>query len=182
MARRPSPQNPDRAASDDGMVAIGKLRKPRGVHGEINCFPLTDFVERFADLDSVSLKIPDGRRVELKIESAHLYGERLALKFGGVDTPEDVDVYRGALVEVPRGETFDLPENTFYVFEIVGMSVVMKSGEQVGTVTNVLTIPGNDVYVVDRDGEEILLPATRELLTIDSEAGRIIVEELEGLI
>jgi hypothetical protein len=38
------------------------------------------------------------------------------------------------------------------------------------------------VYVVDRNGEELLLPAARDLMTIDRDAGKIVVQEIEGLL
>ena len=164
------------------MVAVGKLQKTRGIHGEIYCHPLTDFLERFTDLETVVLEFPDGRRVDAHVESARSYGKKFAIKFRGLNTPHAVEPYRGALVLVPQDETFELPDDTFYVFELVGMAVETPDGEFVGTVKDVLSIPRNDVYVVDRDGEELLLPAARDLLTIDRDAKRIVVEDLEGLL
>ena len=47
---------------------------------------------------------------------------------------------------------------------------------------DVLTFPENDVYVVDRDGDELLLPAARDLIEVDLEAEQVIVKNLEGLL
>jgi 16S rRNA processing protein RimM len=179
MATQPKPQNPD-AGSDD--VAIGKLHKPRGIQGEVFCQPLTDFVERFAELETVTAILQGGRREELTIESARLYGSRFAIKFKGIDTPEAATILRNAQLVVSRDETFDLPEDTFYVYEVVGMVVETEEGEAVGQVTDVLSIPGNDVYVVDRNGDEVLIPAVKELMTVDREARKIVVQSLEGLV
>ncbi len=164
------------------MVAVGKLQKTRGISGEIFCHPLTDYVERFAELETVTLELPNGRYVEANVESSRVYGNKLAIKFEGMNTPQAVESYRGALVLVPKDETFELPDDTFYVFELVGMTVETARGEQVGTIKDVLSIPGNDVYVVDRDGEELLLPAARDLLKVDRVAKKITVENLEGLL
>ena len=62
------------------------------------------------------------------------------------------------------------------------MDVVTVGGERIGTVKDVLSIPGNDVYVVERDGDEVLLPATSDLLTVDRDARKIVVQTLEGLV
>jgi 16S rRNA processing protein RimM len=179
MATQPNPQNPD-AGSDD--VAIGRLHKPRGFQGEVFCQPLTDFVERFAELETVTAILQGGLREELRVENARLYGSRLAIKFKGIDTPEAATILRNAHLVVPQDETFNLPENTFYIYEVVGMVVETEQGETVGLVTDVLSIPGNDVYVVDRSGEEVLIPAVRELITVDREARKIVVQSLEGLV
>jgi ribosomal 30S subunit maturation factor RimM len=49
-------------------------------------------------------------------------------------------------------------------------------------VKEVLSLPGNDVYVVDCKGEEVLIPAAKDLVTIDRDARKIVVQSLEGLI
>lgn len=172
----PSPE----ARSED--VAIGKLQKPRGIKGEIFCHLLTDFVERFSDLETITAILPNGRRETLTVQSARMYGKRFAMKFKGYNTPEAVATYRNSQLVVPKDETFELPEDTFYVYDIVGMSVETSSGDVVGLVKEVLSLPGNDVYVVDRKGEEVLIPAVRELVTIDGEARKIVVQSLEGLV
>lgn len=163
-------------------VTIGKLQKPRGIRGEIFCHPLTDFVERFGDLDTVTAVMPSGRRESLTAENARMYGQRLAMKFEGYDTREAVGTFRNAVLVVPKDETFELPEDTFYVFDIVGMTVETEDGVPVGPVKDVLSLPGNDVYVVDRDGEEVLIPAVKDLVTIDGDAKKIVVKSLEGLV
>jgi 16S rRNA processing protein RimM len=175
-----APQPSNSGESDD--VAIGKLHKPRGIQGEVFCQPLTDFVERFAELETVTAILAGGRREVLTVEKARLYGNRLGIKFKGVDTPEAATILRNAQLVVSRDETFELPEDTFYVYEVVGMVVETVEGRTVGPVTDVLSIPGHDVYVVDRNGEEVLLPAVKELMTVDREARKIVVQSLEGLV
>ena len=60
--------------------------------------------------------------------------------------------------------------------------MVTEAGDRIGEVVDVLTFPENDVYVVDRDGDELLLPAARDLIEVDLEAEQVIVKNLEGLL
>jgi len=166
----------------DALVAIGRVAKPRGVQGEVNLVPMTDFPERFEALESVLIEKFDGSRVRLRVEGFSAYGSRMAIKFAGYDSPEAVAALKGAHLLIRRDEAHPLPDDTFYVFDIVGMEVTTEAGDPIGRVTDVLTLPGNDVYVVDRDGEELLLPAARDLIRIDTDAGRIVVKSLEGLV
>ncbi|MYF16886.1 MAG: hypothetical protein F4215_05600 [Gemmatimonadetes bacterium] len=62
------------------------------------------------------------------------------------------------------------------------MPVETASGTMVGHVVEVLSYPANDVYVVDRNGEDVLIPAVREIVHVDQKAGKIIVQEIEGLL
>lgn len=166
----------------DAFVAVGRVLKPRGLQGEAFLAPLTDFHERFQDLDEVLVQMPDGTRRPLRIGLIRAYGNRFGVKFLGVDSIEAVSRFRGGLLLIPREAVHPLPEDTFYVFEIVGLAVETEAGETVGRVVDVLSLPGNDVYVVDRAGQEVLVPAVRDFVHVDLEAGRIVVRDLDGLI
>jgi len=163
-------------------IAIGRVSKPRGIRGEAFLVPLTDFPERFEGLHIVQAQTPDGSHTQLDIDYVRQYGNRMGVKFRGVDSPEAVGLFRNYIIVVPRDAVHPLPEDTFYVFEVVGMTVETTSGEWVGKVVDVLSIPANDVYVVDRNGEELLLPAARDLMTIDRDARKIVVQEMQGLL
>lgn len=170
--------------ADDNVdyVAIGRVLKPRGIRGEAFLMLLTDFPERFDDLHSVHAESPDGSHNQLNIDYVRQYGNRTAIKFQNVNTPEGVGQFRNYVLQVPRDEVHPLPEDTFYVFEVIGMPVETTSGDLVGKVVDILSIPANDVYVVDRNGEELLLPAARDVLTIDRDAGKVVVQEIDGLL
>lgn len=170
--------------ADDNLdyVAIGRVLKPRGIRGEAFLMPMTDFPERFKGLRLVRAEAPDGSHTELDIDYVRQYGHKMGIKLHGVDSPDAVSPYRNYVILVPREDVHPLPDDTFYVFEVIGMPVETASGVPVGKVVDVLSIPANDVYVVDRNGEELLLPAARDVLAIDREAGKIVVQEIEGLL
>lgn len=161
-------------------VAIGKIMKPRGIRGEAFLLPLTDFPERFDDLDVVRVESPDGAFSSLEVAYVRAYGPRTAIKFQGIDTPEDVGRLRGHFVLVTHDAVHPLPEDAFYVFQIEGLPVETASGQMVGQVVEVLSYPANDVYVVDRNGEDVLIPAVREFVRVDKD--KIVVQEIEGLL
>lgn len=161
---------------DQERVAVGRMLKPRGIQGEAFLHPLTDHVERFEALKTAECEFPDGRRSEVRIAYVRSYGKRLAIKLEGARTPEDVTAYRGALLTVAREDVHALPDDVFYVFEVEGMPAVTESGEPLGTVREVLTFPASDLYVIDRDGEELLVPAVKEWVEVDREQGRVVVK------
>ncbi len=168
--------------NSEAFVAIGRLQKPRGIRGEVFLAPLTNYPERFQDLTEVLVERPDGVRTSLRIEAVRTYGKRIGIKFRGIETPEAVARLKGSVLLIPPEKVYPLPEDTFYVFEVVGLRVETEAGEAVGQVVDVLSFPANDVYVVDRNGEELLLPAVREVLRVDLEGGRIVVRDIEGLL
>jgi 16S rRNA processing protein RimM len=82
---------------------------------------------------------------------------------------------RKALVVVPRTDRFPLPENEYYIDDIVGLVVKDVGGAVIGRLARVLETPANDVYqVIDDAGREFLLPAIEDvILNVDIERGEL---------
>ena len=76
-----------------------------------------------------------------------------------------------------------LPEGQFYHYQLIDMPVRSDEGEDLGHVKEVLTAPGNDVYVVGKPGErDLLIPALADVvLDVDLASNQMTVHLLEGL-
>ena len=89
----------------------------------------------------------------------------------------------GLEVLLPDEGFQDLEEDNYYVFQIIGCSVVTKSGEEVGTVTNLWLIPENDLLVVTKGKTEILIPFSHSVcLEVDLKLKKIRIDPSEGLL
>ena len=151
----------------------------RGLRGELVCAILTDFPERFATTRTVLVGEPPR---EYAVERHHLQRGRLVLKLAGIGKREAAEQLRGALVEVPVEQAVELPPGQYFWHQIVGLRVVDNAGRDLGTVAEILVTGSNDVYVVRREGRELLLPAIRDVVReIDVERGEMRVELLPGL-
>ncbi|HEY8183121.1 MAG TPA: hypothetical protein VII32_12835, partial [Thermoanaerobaculia bacterium] len=84
-------------------IALGVIRKPHGIRGEVSVEPWTDSFERFEEVSKVILVSPDESITrEATIESARAHGGRALLKFEGITTPEDVEALRQWTIEIPE--------------------------------------------------------------------------------
>lgn len=109
--------------------------------------------------------------------------EHILLRLDSVTDRTAAAELRGTYLYVPESEAVALPPGEYFVHHIVGLTVMTLGGETLGTVAEVLHTGSNDVYVVRRDGREILLPATKEVVReIDLEAQIMRVELLPGLL
>jgi 16S rRNA processing protein RimM len=73
-------------------------------------------------------------------------------------------------------------KGTHFVHDIVGLNVVDEKGIGVGVVKDVLRLPAQDVYVIEKDGREWMLPAVKEFVaSIDVVARTMRVRVIEGL-
>jgi 16S rRNA processing protein RimM len=71
----------------------------------------------------------------------------------------------------------------YLVDDIIGMRVVLKDGTLIGTVTEVMYTGANDVFVVDTNKGEVLIPAIKDVVkSVSVEKKEMVIEPLEGLI
>ena len=164
-------------------VAIGKIVRARGVQGELVVVTLTDFPERFETMTSVLIEqAQDGRIVEFKIAALRSFRNQFLLQLKGIDSRNDAVTLVGSYLCVPRDELVELPDDSYYQFELVGMEVVTTSGEIVGEVVEIMSFPANDVWRVEGE-KEILLPAIKDVVKrVDTKTRKITVELIPGLI
>ena len=165
----------------DGWIIIGRIRGPHGIRGEIRVEVLTDFPERFQT--SKRLYIGDSH-APYDVEKVRFTPKGVLLKLAGVDWRDSASRIARSYVALPENELAPLPAGSFHHHQIRGIKVFADDGSFLGTVMEIITTGSNDVYIVrNEEGEEVLLPATTEVVrTIDLEAQRIVVNLIPGLI
>jgi 16S rRNA processing protein RimM len=168
----------------DDLVAVAKILRPRGLRGEAVAEVLTDFPERFENLDRVTAVLPNGERRDLILENAWFQKDRIVLKFEGLNTVEDAEALRDAEICIDESEAVELEEGEFFDWQLEGCEAVSIEGEPVGKVREVLRTGGTEVLVVDTaDGREVLIPFAESICTeVDIEGKRITVDPPEGLL
>ena len=161
------------------LVVVGRVLRPWGAHGDLRVHELTDRQDRFAPKSRVVVRgaayvIERSRKAQRSIR---------LLKLEGVETLEAARGLQGAELEVPADELAPLPEGRYYHYHLVGLRVVSTAGEDLGELTEVMETGANDVFVVTRNGDEVLIPAVADVVKdVDLEAGVMTVELLPGLI
>lgn len=163
------------------LVMVGRVLRPQGVRGELRVAPETDFPERWAALSQAVLVTDEGS-TPVRLEAVRAAGETVLVKIAGVDTPEEAERYRGAVLAVPRELAAPLPAGRHFIFEVLGMRAVTEDGRELGTVEAIIRTPGNDVYVV-RGERELLIPAISSVvLRIDPARAEVVVRLMPGML
>lgn len=167
----------------DDLVAIAKVARPHGIRGEVAADVLTDFPERFADLETVVVLGDDQSRAELKVEGFRFQKGRVFLKFAGLDTIESVEPLRNAEICIPEDEAVELEEGEFYDWELEGCRVVTTDGTEIGTVKELMRTGGTEVLVVQGAEKDYLVPFAEAICTeVDIENELITIDPPEGLL
>ena len=166
---------------------VGRIGKPHGLKGEVSVDPRTDEPERrFADGASLHTqrKRPGGDETgSLTVSGTRWHSGRLLVTFDEIADRTAAEEARGTLLVVPvdPDETPDDPEE-FYDHQLVGLSVVLTSGEPVGELAEVVHGAAQDLLVVRAGEREVLVPFVSALVPeVDLAGRRIVVDDEPGL-
>ncbi len=153
----------------------GEIVGTHGIRGEVKILPWADGPEFLQEFQTLYL---DGEA--RAVESCRVHKSLLLVKLRGVDSVEAAQRLRGRVVQIDR-ESVTLAEGTVFIADLIGLPVFAE-GERLGALKEVLTLPANDVYVVEGGGKRWMIPAVSEFLErVDVEAGEIHVRLIEGL-
>ncbi|MEW6129349.1 MAG: ribosome maturation factor RimM [Acidobacteriota bacterium] len=171
-------------ADDD--VVIARIAKARGIRGEVACDLETDFPERFQDLEDkdVTVVMPNGSRLVLKLEHHWFHKDRVILKFSGTDTMTDAERLVGGRLVISQDDTIDLEADEFYEYELIGLEVITVDGKRIGQVKELLQTNATQLLVVESEEKrDILIPFVEDICTeVDVERGQILINPPEGLL
>jgi 16S rRNA processing protein RimM len=123
-----------------------------------------------------------GIRGEVKIEAARPHKGMMLVRFAGVPDRNAAELLRDTVLLIPEEQAMPLGVGENYAHDLIGLQVETTDGRVLGKLAEILYTRANDVYVVKRPGAEVLIPALNEVvITVDLEAGRMLVQLPEGL-
>ncbi len=163
-------------------LTIGEIVNVHGVHGAVKVIPLTDDPARFKKLKTVRV-VHRGSVKEYTVESIQIQSKFVIVKFAGISDRDVAAGLRGAEIEINRKEAVSLPEDSYFICDLIGCRVIEPDGSVLGIIDDVFSTGSNDVYSVkDEQGRNIMLPAIAQVIkTVDVAKGEIHVELLPGL-
>lgn len=163
-------------------VTVGRIGRAHGLGGEVFIDLRTDEPVRRFTAGATLLLGDTGRSVE--IAAVRWNRGRLMLSFVGYPDRTAVEALTGQVLStrVPAAERPSEPEE-FFDRHLVGLTVLDHTGSEVGTVTDVLHLPAQDVLEVAVDGGERLIPFVAALVPeVDLAAGHVRLADVGGLL
>ena len=176
---------------NDAPVVVARSLRLRGSTGRLTGTLVPSGIDQFGGRDWVLIGGAFGPYRRHEVESCETYGQKVVLKLRGIDSATDAEPFVGLDILLPCKGLVDLPEGTYYIFELVGLRVFTREGREIGTVRDVFETGGTPLLAIGAAGterggrqrEEILLPAARSICrVIDTASGRITIDPPEGLL
>ena len=159
-------------------LLIGEITKPQGIRGEVKVRHYTDDPDRFYDLETVL--IPDGAGFrEITVTGARVNGDDVFLTLEGIADRNEAEKMRGLKLYVDRAHARELPEDEVFIADIIGLPAFDTKGNPIGTLTEVLTPGGVDVFVFKTPKGTLMTPGLKDVLKeVNVEEGRIVLNEV----
>ena len=104
------------------------------------------------------------------------------MKLEGVDDINEAMKLKNKVISIDREEV-ELEEGAFFLADLYGLEVRdTDSGKVLGTISDVLTPPANNVYVVKGEKREYMIPAVPEFIVeTNVDEGYLLVHLIEGM-
>ena len=163
-------------------LEIGQIVNVRGLKGEVKVNSYSEDPNRFEKIETIILKLK-GKMQEYNIEKVSYTKNQVVLKLKNIDTIDEAEKLRNSIILIDRNSLEELPEDVYYIADLIGLDVYTDENEYLGKVDDIFNTKSNDVYVVkDDQGKSKLLPGIDEVIKeINLEKNKIIVHLIEGL-
>ena len=165
------------------LLVVGRIGRAHGVLGEATIEVRTDVPdERF--FVGANLVTDPAERGPLTVLSLRDHNGTLLLKFKEASDRNEIEKLRDTILysEIDMNEEHQ-HEDEFHVQQLLDCEVVTQDGFLIGTVTDVINLPGQDVLAVAGENGEVLIPFVIEIVPeIDLEKMRITVIPPPGLL
>lgn len=163
--------------------SLGKITKSHGLKGEVTIYLDVDQPENYKKLDVILLDIK-GELIPYDVEKIQIRGKKSILKLKEITSIEETEKVVNAEVFLPLIALPKLKGNRFYYHEIIGYNIYDSNSEKdIGKIKAIYESTGNDLFAVDLNGVEILIPIVDQFIKkIDHQNTTIELNIPDGLV
>ncbi|MFH0881836.1 MAG: ribosome maturation factor RimM [bacterium] len=174
-----SPHSPD----PQRRVLVGRIVKARGLRGDLKILPMTWRPDRFQEMEGVWAALPGGEERYLTFKRVRQEGGMVYARFADVVRRDLAEPLVGSELFIDEDDRYPLPDDRYYIDEVIGCEVVCNRLGNLGHLQEVLETPANDIWRVTGPLGEVLIPVIRDVIvSIDIKNRRIEVTLPEGLV
>ena len=168
------------------LIAIGRYNKPHGVAGEISATVDVD-VDVLQQLSCLVSEV-DGIYLPFFVNACRpKTAETVLLTIDGINNERDAarlvnrDVY--ALKTEFRQESEDAEADGYPLDYFIGFTLTDADGTSVGEIVDVDEQTENAIFIVDRGGDELMVPASDDLIVeFDMDKKLMVMDLPQGLL
>ena len=153
-------------------IEAGEIVNVHGLRGDVKVLCWLDDPEMLCEFDRCRIGGKDFEMEQVRVQKTCNL-----VKLQGIDTVEAAQKLRGRTLELYRE---DIDEEVNFAAVLLGMEV-FAAGEKIGRITDVLSYPGNSVYVVKGQYEYMIPAVSQFILETNKEENTMQVKLIEGM-
>ena len=105
-------------------IHVGKIVNAVALKGEVKVYTYSN-PERYEEIKEIYVE-----NKPHKIEKVRFQGNTVILKLSGIDDRNAAEACKGKEIYIAESELPALPEDTYYIRDLIGMDVVTEDGEK----------------------------------------------------
>lgn len=159
-------------------LEAGKIVGTHGVRGMVRIQHWCDSAEFFCNLKNLYLDDKGQNKISI---SSKPHGNVVIATIKGVTTIEDAEKYRNKIIYMNRKDA-GLEEGQYYISDLIGLPVYNTKNIFLGKISDVSRTGANDVWHINNEGKEYLIPCIPDVIisvNIDNEI--IVINPLKGI-
>ena len=161
------------------LFAIAKITRATGLKGDVGVRPLIRQFDEYVDRD-LFIGFDENFAKDVKLTNVSGTEKKPRFHFEGLDSRDDAESMIGQLLFASINEKD--PINLISP-DLIGASVVTVSGEPIGTLVDMMSLPAHDAYVISSNSKEVLIPVVPEFIySVDVMEGLVTISPVEGLL
>ncbi|WP_431162904.1 ribosome maturation factor RimM [Flagellimonas beolgyonensis] len=162
---------------------LGKVVSKYSFKGEVLVKLDTDEPEIYENMESVFVSLGNNL-VPFFIDRCRLHKSNLLrIDFEEVKDEPTADKIIGAELYLPLSMLPPLSGNKFYFHEVIGFTLMDEVYGNIGTIKSINDSASQDLFEVEKEGKELLIPINDEIITkVDRKNRTIHVKTPEGLV
>jgi len=166
-------------------LECGKIVSTHGVRGTVRLESYCNTPETLAKLRRLYKKTTTGEFELMKVHASSVQKQMVLCTFESITTLDQAIPLKGTVLYADRSD-IATRDGDYFVADMLGLDVIdVESGEKFGTLSEVMSPAGRDIYVVaDVRGGTFMIPAVPEFvreIKVEGENAGVYVKLIEGL-
>lgn len=174
------------AAKDSPYFTIAKVLGAHSLKGALKIHYIGDFPEQLEVLEEVLVQQePDGPIIQgpFTVERvSHHKGQVFLLSLAEIDNRTAAEALSKLFLAIPKAAAIDLPEETYYVQDLIGFVCKDTQGQVLGEVAHIIQGHQDLLVVKTPEGKEHWVPFVFEMVPeVHVEQGEMVLTPAPGL-
>lgn len=161
-------------------LQIGKIVNTHGFRGDVKAQAWSDSPDVLVKLKFVYRKVKD-EYIKIKVQKSSVHKGMVLIKLEGIDDFDSANVLRETVIYADRD---DIKKNkdSFFIVDLIGLDVIdFDNGKVYGKLKDVMQYGIHDIYTVETEKGEVLIPAVSEFVKKVSLEEGIFIKPIEGM-